>query len=122
MATFTADTWQATMNLTDSDISNTNAEYIIDQGIDILSNLGQIDLPNMTGTTPGSKTWSGTQRQKGAIMEASRITYYGFYKELDTVSISGLSVTTADVLANPTIRAELEKLAQNLKEMDVSVG
>lgn len=120
MATITADEFQVIMNKTDSDISNTNAEYIIDLAIDLLNTYGA-DLPNMGGTA-GSKTVSVESRQKGAVMLVARAVYYGFYKGVEAVGVGGLAVAVADVLGNATVVAAIKDAARQLVELDVSYG
>lgn len=120
MATITADEFQAILNLTDSDISNTNTEYVLDFAINLL-NLYGADLSNMSGTA-GSKTWSGESSEKGAIYMVARAAYYSFFKGIETAAIAGLSATSPDVIANPVIMQTVKEAAQQLTEMEVSVG
>lgn len=120
MATLTADEMQIILNLSDNDISNTNMEYLIDLAINCLNNYGA-DLPNMNGTA-GSKTWSGESKEKGAVQVATRAIHYGFYKGLQQVGFADVSLTMADVFTNATTIQTIKELAQNLVEMDVSVG
>ena len=120
MVTITADETQALFNLSDSDISNTNMEYVIDQAVNRLNAYGT-DLPNMTGTA-ASKTLSCESKEAGAIYEVARLIYYGYYKRQDTVAISSLSTIMPNMLNNPTVEATIEKLAKQLIDIEVDVG
>ena len=119
MVSITADIAQAMLNLSDSDITNTNMEYLIDQAVNRLNTYGS-ELPNMTGSV-GSKTLSVESREAGAIYEVARLIYYGYYKGQDSTAISSLSVTSPNMLSNPVVEGQIERLARQLSEMDVSV-
>ncbi len=121
MVDITADNMQALMNLSDSDISNTNMEYVIDCAINKLNTYGSGDLPNMTGTV-ASKTVSVESREAGAIQEATRLVYYGYYKGQETTAISSLSVSMTSMLNNPMVESTIEKLAKQLLEIEADVG
>ena len=116
MATITASLWKSVMHI--SDISDTDAEYIIDLAIDRLNLEGNLDLPNMGGTA-GSKTVSLESREKAAVFEMARIIYNTYYKEPRTVAVNGVNVGITDLLANPTINAAIERMARKLSEFDV---
>ncbi len=120
MATITADEFQALLNLSDADITNTNAEIVLNQAIDCLNRMGA-DLSNLSGTA-GSKTWSGESKEKGAIYDVARAVYYSFYKGIDTAAIASLTASSPDVMANPTVMQMVKEAARELSELDVAVG
>jgi len=117
MVSISAAEFKAIIN--DSVITATNAEYILDNAIDEL-NTYDADIHNMSGTA-GSKTWSGESKQKGAIYELAHAKYKAYYKGVLPVSALGLSVTPSN-LSNQAIADLAEKLAKQLKEMEVDVG
>ena len=120
MVSVTADEFQALMNLSDTDISNANAERVIDQAVNKLNSYGA-ELPNMAGSS-GTKTLSCESNEKGAILEVARITYWAYYKGQETVTISSLSTRTPNMLNNPTVEATIEKLAKQLIDIEADVG
>lgn len=123
MATITADDFQALMNITDADISNTNAELVIDMAVHCLNlyGHGNLGIGNMAGTA-GTKTLSVDSETKGAVYLVARAIWYGFYMHLESVAISSLSVSTPDLLGNPTVLDAVKEAAQLLVEADISIG
>ena len=125
MATLTADEWQSLMDIADADVSNTIVEYILNTAIDTANALGNslgVEITNMTGSTAGSKTWSGTSAEKGVILNVARLIYYGFYQDLEQATLAGITVIPADILSNPNNLNFVKELVMNLREIDVSVG
>jgi len=121
MVSVTASEFKSVKNLSDDDITNINAEKLIDLAIDLLNLFGHVDLPNMSGTA-GSKTVSLESNEKGAVFLVARQIYYGFYKDIETVGVGGLSVTLNDVLGNATIIDSIKEAARQLSEFDVGYG
>ena len=93
----------------DTNISDANAVIIIQHGIDRLNTYGA-GIPDLTA---GSLT--ATSAQAGAILEAARLVYYGYYKGQESVVVGGLSATIPNMLSNPMVEAAIEKLANQLK-------
>lgn len=112
MVSITADAFQAIMNLSDTDITNTNAENLIDQAVNRLNTYG-LSIPNMTGAAE-SKTLSVSSGEAGAIYEVARIIYYGYYKGQETVAIQGLSASVPNLLGNANVEAQIKSLAYQL--------
>jgi len=120
MVDVNADLWKAIMNLSDSDISNENAEYLLDLAIDSL-NLYGANIINLSGTSP-NKSVSVTSKQKAGIFIAARAIYYGFYKGLENVGIGGITVTHVDLFSNPTVLESIKKAAYQLKSFTFKVA
>lgn len=104
----------------DTTITDAQLESIIDMAIHCL-NLYGADLPNLTGTS-GSKTVSVESKQAGAILLVAQRIYYSFYKNLGTRTISPLSLTTPDLLANPAVLQSIKESARQLSEIEVDYG
>lgn len=119
MVTITADLMQALLNVSDTDISNTNMEYVIDYAVNRLNAYGA-DLPNMTGTA-ASKTLSVESREAGQIQEATRLAYYSCYKGQESLAVGGIATSIPNMLTNPSVEAQFKEMARQLSEMDVSV-
>jgi hypothetical protein len=100
-------------DITAGSLSHTQVEQIIDQAIDML-NTFNANVPNMTGTV-GSKSVSLTSKQKGAVWTVARAVYYGFYKNLDVATISGMAITTHDLLADANILKLVRDQAEALR-------
>jgi len=119
MASISATEFKALID--DDDITATNAEYILNLAVDVLSLFSDADIANMSGTA-GSKTWGGTSKQKGAIYLVARAIYQSFYKRGESTSAGGLSFSSGDVLGNPTILSTIQMAARRIAEFDVSYG
>lgn len=119
MVSLTADLFKAVIN--DSNISDTNAEYLIDLAISEINLHSGEDLPAMGGTA-GSKTVSLTSQQYAAVMEAARAIYYSFFKGIESSTVGGITVSTPDLQSNPRVQAAIEKAARRLAEFDVDYG
>jgi len=113
----------------DTSMAATTAEEIIDQGINeiniyLLKHGHQIS--NMTGTA-GSKSWTGTSEEQGAIL-AVAMEYYQYYKTSGasamSVNVSGLGYSSSTSTGGGTgrIHEVAEKFADKLMETEVSVG
>lgn len=118
MVSLTAATVKLILN--DSAISDTDMEILMDVAVDLL-NLYGAEISNMTGAA-GTKTVSVESKQKGALMIATRAIYYGFWKGIENVGISSLSVSVSDVLANPAVISSIKDAAARLKEIEVGTG
>lgn len=121
MVSISASDWKAIMHLTDNEISNTNAEKIIDYAIDQLNLYGDVDLSNMSGTA-GSKTVGLESREKAAVFNVARTIYYSCYKGVETTTVGGITVSSPDPMSNPTVLASIKENARLLAEIDVSYG
>lgn len=119
MVSITGALFNALIN--DAGISDTNAEYILDQAIDLLNLYGNVDLPNMSGSA-GNKTLSVESKQRGAIYLVARAVYYAFFKGIETSTAGGLTVATPDLLADPTVVQTVKEAARRLVEVDVDYG
>ena len=95
-----------------------NAEHIIDLAISNINLYSDADLPVMGGSS-GSKTVSLETREYAAVMEAARAIYYGFYKGLEVSTIGGLTVTSPDLMSNPSVVATIKEAARQLAEFTV---
>lgn len=120
MVSITASTLDTLLNL-NSGVTNATLEEIIDTAIDLLNLYGRADLPNMGGTS-GSKTVSLESNEAGAVKLVARAIYYGFYKGLENVTVSGLSVTTNDLLGNSEVMKSVKEAARLLSELEVDTG
>jgi hypothetical protein len=103
--------------LNDSSISATNMENIVNIAINVLNMFGAATITNMNSGAAGSKTVTLTSKQAGAVFLTVRQIYDSFWKPRGTTVTQGQSVTLADVLANPTIVATIEKIASRLSEV-----
>ena len=104
----------------DASISDTNAEKIVDEAIDLLNLYGEdLDLSNLSGTA-GSKTVAVTSKKRGAIYLFARAVYATFWMNASNanVGIGGLSVTLGEVMGNPITFGALKEAAQLLRERD----
>lgn len=99
------------MNL--PNMSNEDAEYIIDQAINWLNRYGT-SLSNMSGTA-GSKTVSLTSQEEGVVFETARLVYYAFYKGVENVVVQGQTVSTPDIMSNPTVLRQIKEGAWLLR-------
>lgn len=119
MPTVSAADLDAILNLA-GQVSNEHLENIIDLSIDLLNLLGA-DLSNMSGTA-GDKSVGLESPEKAAVFLVARTVYYGFYKDLDTSSVGGLTVSTPDLMSNPAVLQAVNEAARHLIELDVSRG
>lgn len=119
MVTIDASTVDTLLNLA-GQVPDKIIESWIDQSIDILNRYGA-DLPNMGGTA-GSKTVSLESKERGAVMDVVRAIYYSFYKGIDTSTVGGLTVTSPDLLSNPTVMEAVKEAARQLAEIEVTYG
>jgi len=119
MVSLTATLFKALIN--DSDISDTNAEYIIDLAISEINLHSDADLALMSGTA-GSKTVSLESKEYASVMEAARAIYQSFYKGVETSTVGGMTITSPDLQSNPVVQATIEKAARRLAELDVDYG
>jgi len=120
MVTVTADEFQSILNLSDGELSNANAENILDWAIDSLNIFGA-NLSNLGGTTP-NKTLTVTSKQRGAIFTVARKLYFGGYKGVETVGISGVSITQPDLMSDPIFLESVRKIAIQLKSFTFKVA
>lgn len=120
MVSVKASDWKNVMNL-DTEISDTKAEYVLDLAIDTLNIYGA-SLSNMTGATAGSKTVTLTSKQRGAVFQAARVIYYGFFKEIESAGVGPLTVTTTDLASNPALIALIKEIAKRLASVPFVVA
>jgi len=118
MASVTAQNFIDVMNITDS---TTNMEYVIDLAIDTLNLYGAEAITNMTGLA-GSKTVTLTSKQRGGVFHLARTIYHEFFQTRETAGLGPMSVSSVELLANPTIMLAVEKIAKRLKTVDFAVG
>lgn len=120
MTSYTYADFHALMNVTVSDISAINVEKLLDLSIGCLNLHGQLDMSVMSGTA-GAKTLNLTSQQWAAVMLAARAIYYGFYKGLDSATVSSISTTNpADLLGNMVILESVREAARLLQEPEYS--
>lgn len=121
MTVYTAASFSDLLN--DASISATNMELIVDAAINSLNLLGAETITNMAGDA-GAKTVTLTSKQHGAVVYAVRLIYLGVWKvqQIGASSTLGQTLSTADVFANPTIVALLEKAAERLSEIPFIVA
>jgi hypothetical protein len=81
----------------DSDITDTNAEVVIDGAISLLNSF-DAGLSNLSGAA-GSKTGSYTSKQTGAIMTLAQQIYSKHFKNASgaNTGLSGLSLSYRDL-------------------------
>lgn len=101
------------MQLTVSDLTAVNTEYLIDLAIDLLNLYGAADLTNLAGVA-GAKTVTVTSAQRGAILLVVRALYHSFPDAIHGVTVSGLSMNPMDVLANPVMVRLIRDAAHRL--------
>lgn len=111
MASVTASDWRNVMNLTS--LSDTNAEYILDQAIDELNIYGA-NLDNMAGGA-GSKTVTLTSKQRGAVFAVARMIYESYYKGLSNVNVGSMALTKPDLMSNPALLKRIEQIGHKLR-------
>ena len=118
---------------TDTALTATISETIIDQAIDLLNLYSGIDedISNMTGTA-GAKTLTVEGCERGAILMVARPIYYAFFKGQTGASgsLGQLAVgDSPDLMANSEIREMIREAGQLLaarrgdtSEIEVDVG
>jgi len=116
MVSLTATLFKALIQ--DTNLSDTNAEYIIDFAISQINLYSHADLSLMSGTA-GSKTVNFESEEYAAVLTAARAVYYGFYKRLETSTVGGLTVSSPDLESNPVVLAEIKEAARQIAELDV---
>lgn len=99
-----------------SAVSDSSIENLADATIDVLNALGA-DLPNMAGDS-GAKTLNMTSAQRGKFWLGIRATYNSF-KDLTSKSVGDVSFQPADIMSDPNVMRQLEKVAR--LSSDVSV-
>jgi hypothetical protein len=108
--------------LNDSSISAENMENLVNVAINVLNMFGAATIPNMNSGAAGSKTVSLTSKQAGAVFLAVRMIYRGFWIGPKATGIAGMSLTEADVLANPTIVETIKLAAARLSSIAFKVA
>ena len=117
MVSLTATLFKALIQ--DTNLSDTNAEYIIDFAISQINLYSHADLSLMSGTA-GSKTVNFESEEYAAVLTAARAVYYGFYKRLETATAGGaVTVSSPDLESNPVVLAEIKEAARQIAELDV---
>ena len=119
MTSITYSAWTAVMNLNVGagagyDVTDQNAEKILDLTIDALNLFGNLEMSNMAGTA-GSKTVNLSSSQKAAVFIVARAIYYGFYKELDVSNVGGVNMTTNDLMKDPETIKLIRDCAEKLR-------
>jgi len=119
MTSITYSAWTAVMNLNVGagagyDVTDQNAEKVLDLAIDALNLFGNLEMSNMAGTA-GSKTVNLNSSQKAAVFIVARAIYYGFYKELDTSNVGGVNMTTNDLMKDPETIKLIRDCAERLR-------
>lgn len=109
--------------LDDASISATNMENLVDSAIDLLNLFGAETISNMSGDA-GAKTVTLTSKQHGGVVQAVRVIYMGVWRNLQIGSsgLQGQTMSTTDVLANPTVVTLIEKIAERLSEIPFIVA
>lgn len=106
----------------DTDATATEAEYMLDQAIDLLNLYGRLDpeLSNLTGTA-GTKSLSCQSRERGAIYMVARAIYASFFKNAaGTVSaaLGPQSSSSSDLMSNPAVQKAVMDAATSLQTSD----
>ena len=111
----TAADWKKVMNLSNGTISDTNAEYVIDQAIDEL-NLWNANLTNLAGVA-GSKTTTLTSKARGGLFKVARMIYMDYYTRKGTLSagLGAMSHVTIDYTSKPHIEELIRKIAKQIQ-------
>ena len=112
---YNAASFTSVLNVADFDAET--MENLVNVAINVLNMFGADTIPNMDGGAPGAKTVTLTSKQAGGVFLAVRQIYDGMWKPRGTTSTRGDSLSIADVLANPTVVALLEKIASRLSEV-----
>lgn len=107
--------------LKDSSSTVTEGEKVLDQTIDLINGFASVDLPNLTGTA-GSKSLNVEGRQRGIIYFAARSVYASMLMNAANKNavIGSLSVTSGDLLSNPSVLDSIKEAARQLSETDWS--
>lgn len=113
MTTINADLFQALNNLSDTDITNTNAEYVLQTAIDRLNTYGA-GISDLSGVA-GTKSIVATSAQAGAILEVARLIYWGYYNGQETISVGNLGVSPTNMLTDPNTETKIKQLASQLQ-------
>lgn len=119
MVSLTGASFKLLMN--DTTISDTDMESLIDAAISLVNVFSNAELPLMGGTA-GSKTVSLDSKQYGVVLIAARAVYNGFYKGVTAPVVDGFTVSTSDIMGNPTVMNTIETASRQLAEMDVGLG
>lgn len=100
--------------LGDTDTAAATAEKVINASVDTL-NIFNLNIDRLTGTA-GSQTAAWTSQELGAVTAVTRAVYASYYKNAanTNTSISSLSVSTADLMSNPTIWTAIKTIATEL--------
>lgn len=106
-----ASDWKNVMNLTDNDLTDTNAEYVLDAAIDLL-NIFDCQLSNMAGGPP--KTVTLTSKQRGGVFAVARAIYQDYYKG-DSASFGSITINVTQLMLNSTFMTFVETIAQRLQ-------
>lgn len=101
--------------LNDSDITAANVEALGNVAVDTLNIFGN-SITRLTGT-PGSMTATWTSQQLGAVTAVFRIAYASYFKNAANTNntLGPSSVSTADLMSNPTSWAMIQQIATELK-------
>jgi len=119
MVSVSASDFTAVIN--DASISVQHAENILDLAIDTLNLYGAAAISNMSGAV-GAKTVTLTSKQKGGVFHVARMIYYDFYKGVNHVSVTGITVTAAELLSNPAYVTTIKIVARRLATVKFAVG
>jgi len=119
MVSLTATLFKGIVN--DVTIANEDAEKLIDLAISQINLYSKADLPLSSGTS-GSKSVSLESEEYAAVFDALRAIYYGCYKGIQTTSVAGMTVTSADLMSNPAVIEKIKEAARRIAEFDVSYG
>ena len=131
MATITASTLSTLLHL-GSDLENDELEAIIDAAIDKLNVYlyrYSIEISSMSGTS-GSKSWTGTSPEKGAIMTVASKIYSRDYvlssSQSESVGLGPASYSVSSSASSSagggSVEESAKDLAEQLKEVEVSYG
>lgn len=113
MATITATDLDTVLHLQNS-VSDEVLEDLLDLAIDTL-NLYGAAVDNMSGVA-GAKSVTVTGKERAAAFISVRAIYYGFYKEIASSTIAGLTVSSTDLMSNPEVLRMIKEAARRLEQ------
>ena len=113
--TVTYTTLTTPINAAVTDISAADSEALINTAVDTLNIFG-LGITRLTGSSE-SMTATWTSQQLGAVTAVFRILYASYYNNAANTNntLGPSSVSTADLMSNPTAWAMIQQIASELK-------
>lgn len=114
MVSIDATSFTQPMNLSLADISKTDTESLLDLAIDTLNLVGNLSIDNLTGAA-GSKTATVTQKERAAILQVTRIAYYGWFHNINPQTAGDVAVSPVDLMDDPEALRAIKLYASMLQ-------